>query len=579
MSKNLFNNNTSNNPFLATANPFLSKNNNNQQNQQTQTNSIINNNNISSLNNLNQGQKTQDTKNSIFQTSNITFGNNLISTNSQTNNLKKDDNNPFNSTSFLNLNQTQNNNIFTNQNNINKEESKTNPIKNINTNLTTNNNLSQNNNNIINTNNSNINKDTSSDFFNIQNKNIGNSNNAEKKEENNIFLAKSNNFLNKSNNNPNGNNDKNNEKNKVYLNFENNNKGNNNEINSLFEGMSKNKNDVQSQNIDKKEERKKVDMFLNNVFQEYKFISSEQEMNEFMKNQMLHQFGGEVLNEMKLTLESQKKTYHECVKSTRDFEERYYQLCKMQKEEAEFALQNQFRYEKLLEQLNNLCRKTNELEEKIILKKNDISQVLDYLNKKNNNKNMNNDINNNLNYIKTIEFEDKNQFYKGLMESSKKLRKFEDELNIISTNFERNQKNMSERDEFYEKYNHNNGLFSFYNNMEGVWIERNNNKIYVEQKEMDEIYNDCYNGLNGLINEDEEIIKRCDRLKNRIIEKISKNNNKIENNRDNFNMVNINDINIKNLININNINNTNNINNSNNTNDNNNNTKNYNMGY
>ena len=67
----------------------------------------------------------------------------------------------------------------------------------------------------------------------------------------------------------------------------------------------------------------------------------------------------------------------------------------------------------------------------------------------------------------------------------------EDELNIINSNFQRNEQDMFKRDEFYEKYSNNDkGLFSFNNDIKGVWIERNNTKIYVEQKEMDEIYND-----------------------------------------------------------------------------------------
>ena len=73
--------------------------------------------------------------------------------------------------------------------------------------------------------------------------------------------------------------------------------------------------------------------------------------------------------------------------------------------------------------------------------------------------------------------------------------------------------------------------------MEGVWIERNNsqNKIYVEQKELNELLNDCYSGLYGLMAEQEDIERRCENLKNRLIDKINKNSNNLGNNKDNYN--------------------------------------------
>ena len=525
MSINPFNTNTSTNPFQTGQNPFIEQANKSQQIQQNNPNS--------STNNINQEQKTQENKSSIFPgtNNNNNIFNNAFSTNSQTTNNKKDDNNPFNSFSFLNSNQTKkNDNIFTNQGNVNKEENKTNSIINTNTtniNLninTNNNNLFQNtntntsnnaNNNIINTNNININinKDTSTDFFNIKNKNGPTGDTGKKEEENNIFLAKSNSFLNKLNNDSNTKDKKdNNNNNKGFLNFENNNNNNGNatEPKSLLE--------IQNQNNDNKQD-KKADEFINNLLAEDKLVSSNKEMREYMKSQTLNKFGEEIINEMKTTLDEQKKAFHECVKSTREYEERFYELGKIGKEEADFALKNQIRYEKLLKEINNLYQNTNGIEEKVSLKNKNLSKILDHIDK------INKENNNNINYINRINFEDKNKFYKDLLESSKRLKKLEDELNIINSNFQRNEQDMFERDEFYEKYSNNDkGLVSFNNDMEGVWIEKNNTTIYVEQKEMDEIYNDCYNGLCGLIDEDKNIMNKIDKLNRKIIEAINKNN-------------------------------------------------------
>ena len=547
MSINTFNINTSTNPFQTGQNPFKEQANKSQQNQQSIPNS--------STNNVNQEQKTQENKSSFFSgtnNNNNNIFNNAFSTNSQATNNKKDDNNPFNSFSFLNSNQTKkNDNIFTNPGNVNKEENKTNSIINTNiatnTNINTNNNLFQNtntNNNIINTDNTNINKDTSTDFFNIKNKNgvIGDTGKKEEKkeEENNIFLAKSNSFLNNLNNDSNIKKD-NKDNNKGNLNFENNNNGNVIEPKSLLNELSINNNGIQNQNQNNgNKQDKKADEFINNLLAEDKLVSSNKEMKEYIKIQTLNKFGEEVINEIKTTLDEHKKAFHECVKSTREYEERFYELGKIGKEEADFALKNQIRYEKLLKDINNLYQNTNGIEEKVSLKNKNLAKILDHIDK------INKENNNNINYINRINFEDKNKFYKDLLENSKRLKKLEDELNIINSNFQRNEQDMFERDEFYEKYSNNDkGLVSFNNDMEGVWIERNNTKIYVEQKEMDEIYNDCYNGLCGLIDEDKNIMNKIDKLNRKIIEAINKNNgivyydgtlNKNNNNINNYNI-------------------------------------------
>ena len=549
MSINTFNINTSTNPFQTGQNPFKEQANKSQQNQQSIPNS--------STNNVNQEQKTQENKSSFFSgtNNNNNIFNNAFSTNSQATNNKKDDNNPFNSFSFLNSNQTKkNDNIFTNPGNVNKEENKTNSIINTNiatnTNINTNNNLFQNtntNNNIINTDNTNINKDISTDFFNIKNKNgvIGDTGKKEEKkeEENNIFLAKSNSFLNNLNNDSNIKKD-NKDNNKGNLNFENNNNGNVIEPKSLLNELSINNNGIQNQNQNNgNKQDKKADEFINNLLAEDKLVSSNKEMKEYIKIQTLNKFGEEVINEIKTTLDEHKKAFHECVKSTREYEERFYELGKIGKEEADFALKNQIRYEKLLKDINNLYQNTNGIEEKVSLKNKNLAKILDHIDK------INKENNNNINYINRINFEDKNKFYKDLLENSKRLKKLEDELNIINSNFQRNEQDMFERDEFYEKYSNNDkGLVSFNNDMEGVWIERNNTKIYVEQKEMDEIYNDCYNGLCGLIDEDKNIMNKIDKLNRKIIEAINKNNknngigyyegtlNKNNNNINNYNI-------------------------------------------
>ena len=115
------------------------------------------------------------------------------------------------------------------------------------------------------------------------------------------------------------------------------------------------------------------------------------------------------------------------------------------------------------------------------------------------------------------------------------MRKIDDDLNIIINNMEKNEEQVYESEKsLYENNENNNGLYKLSNNMEGVWVERNNlkGKLYVDQREMNELYNDCYSGLTGLISEQEEIDKRCEKLKNKLLEKIKKNKNNLGNNND-----------------------------------------------
>ena len=531
-SQNPFINSNTNNPFQ-TQNPFLQKEDKNQQKQIT---SFFPNN-IFSNSNLNQEQKAQGINNQILNSSNI-FNNmktSIAAQNSQNNKIQET--NSFNS--FLNSNQNQNNNIFTKSNIINNKEENKNSIININ----------------INTNNINkniSNNDVSNDFFNINSKkkspfqsNIISTKNEEKKEENNnIFLAQSNNFLNKLNNDANANAEKDN---KTHLNFENENNSNKDQTKSLFEGLSKNKD-----KSNEKKEDKKVEEFIQNLLAEEKLVYSNKEILEYLKNQTLNQLSGEIINDLKDSLISQKNTFTECIKNTRLAEEEYYEICKKANIQADISVQNEIRYSQLLLELKSVYQKSNLLEQKINGRNKDISEALDYLLKNNNTNN-----NFNFNYIKRIDFEENNSFYKDLKETSSKVRKIEDDLNIINNNIEKNQKYEYDRENIlYEKFNENNGknneILSFSNYMEGVWIERNNsqNKIYVEQKEMNELLNDCYSGLYGLMAEQEDIEKRCEKLKNKLIDKINKhNNNSLGNNIDNSN--NINNINASNINNFN----------------------------
>jgi hypothetical protein len=475
---------SSNNPFQMNA-----PKNDNIQNQQ------------SSLFNFN-----NKTKNNENNTINNIFITPSQSSNPLKNNLpfKKEDN-PFSSLFFSN-NQKKDNL----SNNINKEENKNISIINTDQNINTNN---------IN------NVDDNVNFFNISKKKIESTiiKKEEKKEQRNIFLDQSNNILNKMNNDINTNKIK---ENKINLNNK-----EESRANFLLDDVS------QIINNNEKKEDKKIDEFIKNLFEEDNLVCSDKQMKEYQKNKLSTQIGEEILNDLKSTLYSQKEQFLYYTKYTRMIEEKFYEICKKSKEVSENGLQIKNKINTLSSKENQISENTKLLEENIFKKNKNISEALDYLLK-------NSNTNNNIDYLRREDFENHISFFNELKETSNKVRNIEDDLNIISNNMDKSAQNLNDKEKiFYDNYTNrknvsNNELYSFNDNTdEGVWIERNNleNKVYVTQKEMNEIFNDCYSGLNSLIGEQDEIDKKCDKLKRKLLEKINKKNKNLGNYSQNIN--------------------------------------------
>ena len=475
---------SSNNPFQMNA-----PKNDNIQNQQ------------SSLFNFN--NKTKNNENNTI--------NNIFTTPSQSSNplknnlpFKKEDN-PFSSLFFSNNQKKDNLN-----NNINKEENKNISIINTDQNINTNN---------IN------NVDDNVNFFNISKKKIESTiiKKEEKKEQRNIFLDQSNNILNKMNNDINTNKIK---ENKINLNNK-----EESRANFLLDDVS------QIINNNEKKEDKKIDEFIKNLFEEDNLVCSDKQMKEYQKNKLSTQIGEEILNDLKSTLYSQKEQFLYYTKYTRMIEEKFYEICKKSKEVSENGLQIKNKINTLSSKENQISENTKLLEENIFKKNKNISEALDYLLK-------NSNTNNNIDYLRREDFENHISFFNELKETSNKVRNIEDDLNIISNNMDKSAQNLNDKEKiFYDNYTNrknvsNNELYSFNDNTdEGVWIERNNleNKVYVTQKEMNEIFNDCYSGLNSLIGEQDEIDKKCDKLKRKLLEKINKKNKNLGNYSQNIN--------------------------------------------
>ena len=167
-----------------------------------------------------------------------------------------------------------------------------------------------------------------------------------------------------------------------------------------------------------------------------------------------------------------------------------------------------------------------------------ITDALDYLKKKMNNYN-------NLTTIKTQNFEENNKFYKDLNETSEKIKKIDNNINIIWNSLNRKEENKNElfdisdekqRENYINNINNkdnyklhriNNNII-LNNKMDGIILERNEldkiKKIYVEQKDLNNIFTECYDGLYGLKSIQDEFDIKYERLKNSLIKKIDERN-------------------------------------------------------
>ena len=440
-----------------------------------------------------------------------------IEPNSNNLNIQNNQNKNINNSFFLLNNQTNNeikssNNINLNQNNKNNTLLNINPNNN-NTSQNTNifNNLKGANNPLnINSINNNI-KSTNNNIISTSTINTNKTKKEEKKEEVNIFLSQSNNILNKSNNK---NSSQNNEEEK------------NNIISKIPNP------EIKTGNIQiplkEKKENQKVDDFINNLFIEDKIMFSEEERKKFEKIQLSHKSNEEIIDEFKYMLFNQKEKYEKLTNNSRIFGNKFINLINNIKNNSYEALNNEIRYKKLLEQIQLTEIKLEKLKSNMTNKDSIITGGLDYLKR-----NLNNNHFNSLSFIKNTNFEKNNAFYKEISETSDKIRKIDTNINLIGNSIGKNEDNKNDIKIIYNKEKGKEDYFNkMNNNIEGIFIERNsiennnsNNKIYLEQKEMDNIFTECYDGLYSLKCKQDEFNDKYNKLKNKLIKKIKQNSN------------------------------------------------------
>ena len=273
----------------------------------------------------------------------------------------------------------------------------------------------------------------------------------------------------------------------------------------------------QNQNLPKKEnEINNINNINNNMnikIPEKPFdvsLSNAKELEEFEKNQMLYKTNSEILDEFKRMLYNQKAKYKQCGQNTRKFEQKLMGLIEITQTNAIIAKQNEKKGQKIIEKITTIDYLSKNLE-------NIITNFNDRLNE--NLIPFRDNIMNCDKFLLNENNSEKFKFYENVDQIADKCYLIENAVNEAEQNFFKKEKEIGDKNK-----NDNN---------DGILIEKNNKKIFINQNEMNNLFSECYDGLANLKNMQDNIDKQYELLKAKLI-KSNKNNYNI-----NYNMNNI----------------------------------------
>ena len=295
---------------------------------------------------------------------------------------------------------------------------------------------------------------------------------------------------------------------------ENNNNNNNQGLNAT-NILNQNQNPL-NQNQPKKENKDELNNLNNNDLNikipEKPFdvsLSNAKELEEFEKNQMLYKTNGEILEEFKKMLFNQQAKYKQCVQNTRKFEQKVMGLIEITNTNAIISKHNGKKGKKIIDKINTINHLSKNLE-------NIITNFNDKLNA--NLIPFKDNIMNSDKFLLNENNSEKFKFYENFDQISDKCYLIENAVNEAEQNFFKKEKEIGEKNK---------------NEQDGIWIEKNNKKIFINQNEMNNLFSECYDGLANLKNMQDNIDKQYEILKSKLI----------KSNRNNYNMnFNINNI-------------------------------------
>ena len=291
------------------------------------------------------------------------------------------------------------------------------------------------------------------------------------------------------------------------------NKANNNQDNNINEinnnANNNNDNNNANNNIVNNNENEEYKI-INNIPENSFHFSDCKELNDYEKDQILHQTNSEIIEDFKNMLNSQKIKFKECTKNTRILESKYYELIKINLDNNKFCQINEKRGNNIIAKLTSMNERYKNMQKAIEFIDNKMTGIL----KPYKDNIMNSDI-----FLSNQNNSEKFKFYEDFMKVSKKCFTIENNLNEAENALSKKEKEIADRSNSIEN---NNGNL-------GMWVERpNNKKIFVSQNEMNTMLTECYDGLMNLKNMQDSIDNKYELLKKSLLKGMRNNNNEID---------------------------------------------------
>ena len=239
-------------------------------------------------------------------------------------------------------------------------------------------------------------------------------------------------------------------------------------INNFSKGNNINNVDNNSNIINEKNNKEKEELFR---------FSECSELKEYEKSSMLNKTNIEIIEELKSMLFSQKEKYNKCAKNTRIIENKINNMIKERKEASKSMENNEKKSLELFERINNLNKQSQNLENEISQRNNNINDAL---------KQFKNYAMNNISILFDQSNFEKFNYIDDMIDASKKCSIIENNITYTKDNLDNKRKKIASYNS-RDKADNN-----------GIWIERDSKEIFITQYEMSSLLNECYEQLTNL---------------------------------------------------------------------------------
>ena len=235
-------------------------------------------------------------------------------------------------------------------------------------------------------------------------------------------------------------------------------------------------------------------------------LSNSKELEEFEKNQLMHRTNKEIIDDFKKMLDTQKAKFQHCVNNTRKFESKLMSIIEITNDNALMSEINEKNGQKIIGRIESINYRSKNLENIITLFNeklgNNLTPYKDNI--------MNSD-----KFLLNQNDSAKFKFYENFAEISDKCYNIENSLNEAEQNLAKKEKEINEKNR---------------EDNDGVWIERNKGKIFVNQNEVNNLFSECFDGLANLKSMQDTIDKNYEILKEKIMRQNNYNYNINNNN-------------------------------------------------